>query len=258
MLIDITKTGELAFQSVLIYGASRSGKTHFCATFPQVAMICSRREKGYVTVQHMDRSKWYDQNIAPQIYVVDEIADLMGHLNRDIFPQVRAGRIKTICIELTFHADDVLRVVDVPNNPWAKWQNLEEHVHNVDRMVKSVPGARVVYNTLAVPPDSEKGNAGVLIPGKALSKKLPALCDLAGYLRQEDAEDHTNRVLHLTAYGAYSPGHRYGDKLPPLIRNPTFRDLEDLLAGRASTDEEGRVVREAKKALVGLKPLPKK
>lgn len=261
MRIDIEKSGELPFQSTLVYGASRSGKTHFCATFPQVAMLCSRREKGYVTVQYMDHAQWYDPKIAPQVYVVDEIGDLMGHLYKDIMPQFQAGKLKTVCIELTFHADDVLRSIDDEKNPWAKYANLETHVHNVDKLVKKIPGARVVYNTLALPDDAAKGTSGVLIPGKALAKKLPALCDLAGYMQAEDCGDHVDRVLHLAAFGNFAPGHRYGTRLPAFIRNATYRDLDDLLHNRARVQEDGTVTREAAKLVslpAGLPPLGKK
>lgn len=257
MRIDVEKPPELPFQSTLVYGASRAGKTDYCASYPQPAMLCSRREKGYVTVQFMDRARWYDPKVAPQVYAVDEITDIMGHLTKDILPQVAAGRIKTVCIELTFHADDVLRAVDDEKNPWAKYAQLETHVHNLDRYVKKVPGARVVYNTLALPEDAAKGTSGCLIPGKALAKKLPALCDLSGYLVAEDRGDHVDRVLHLTTYGNYPAGHRYGKHLPDKVRNPCYRDLEDLLAGRAKVDEDGNVVREAPKT-IGLPPLGKK
>ena len=262
MRIDIEKAAELPFQSCLIFGASRSGKTHFCATYPQVAMLCSRRERGYVTVEHMEHSQWYDPKVAPQVYVVDDIATMMGHLYKDIIPQIQANKLKTVCVELTFHADDAMRAMDIDEkNGWAKYANIETHIHNVDTLIKKIPGARVVYNTLALPEDSAKGTSGVLIPGKALAKKIPALCDLSGYMQQEDVGDHVDRVLHLAAFGNYSPGHRYGKKLPALVRNPTYRDLEDLLHGRATVNDDGTVVREANKLIslpAGLPPLGKK
>jgi len=253
--IDPSKLS-LPFQSCIFFGASRSGKTHLCATFPQVAMLCSERERGFVTVGHMDPSKWYDPKVPPQVYTVVDIGSMMHHLTRDVIPQVHSGAVKTIVIELTFYADDAMRAMDIDErNGWAKYMNLEQHIHTLDTLVKRVPGARIVYNTLAMPEDSAKGTSGVLIPGKALAKKIPALCDLSGYMQQEDCNDHIDRVLHLQAFGNYSPGHRYGNKLPAMVRNPTFRDLEDLLQGRAVCDDQGNVTREAPK-LVSLPPKP--
>jgi hypothetical protein len=254
--IEIGQGGELPLQSCLIFGASRSGKTHLCSTWPQVAMLCSRREKGYITLQYMDKSKWYDPKVPPQVYVVDEIADLMGHLYKDVIPQLKVGKLRSVCIELTFHADDVLRSIDDEANPWAKYANLENHVHNLDKLVKKLPGVRVVYNTLALPNDDVKGTGGVLIPGKALAKKLPAMCDLAGYMQAEDNGDHVDRLIHLTAFGNFAAGHRYGDRLPPMVRNANFRDLEDLIHGRARVDADGIVTREAPKVM-SLPPLKK-
>ena len=95
----------LPFQSCLVFGASRSGKTHFCATFPQVAMLCSRRERGYITIEHMDPKAFYDPKVPPQVYVVDDIQSLMMDLHKNVIPQIQAGKLKTVCVELTFHAD---------------------------------------------------------------------------------------------------------------------------------------------------------
>jgi hypothetical protein len=56
------------------------------------------------------------------------------------------------------------------------------------------------------------------------------------------ADNQTVRVLHLTAYGQFPAGHRYGSRFPPMIRNPSFRLLEDVFAGRVTLDGEGRPV----------------
>src|SRR5262249_26581056 len=114
---------------------------------------------------------------------------------------------------------DAMRAMPVDEkNGWAKYANLESHVHTVDGIVKNVPGLRVVYNTLAQPEDNVKGTSGVLIPGKALAKKLPAMVSLTGYLHAEDGGDGPERVLELAAYGNYSPRHRFGNRLPNRIR----------------------------------------
>lgn len=256
--LDLGSLKALPFQSCLFFGASRSGKTHLCATFPKVAMLCSQRERGYITVPNMDPKHWYEPLVPPQVFPVDTIGQLMTDLHKEILPQVRTGRVQTIVIELTFHADDAIRTMDIDEkNGWAKYMALEQHVNTLDAIVKKTPGVRVVYNTLAMPEDSVKGTSGVLIPGKALAKKIPALCDLSGYMQQEDCNDHTDRVLHLSAFGNYSPGHRYGDKLPSMIRNPTYRDLEDLYKGAARVSADGVVTREAPKLIsVAKTPLP--
>jgi hypothetical protein len=243
----------------LIYGPSGAGKTFLCASFPRVAMLSSKREGGLETVEWMDPVAWYEPNKRPRMYAIENIADMMTRLYKDVFPLVKTGEVRTICIELTFHADDAMRTMPVDDkNGWAKYANLEEHVVKVDELVKRVPGLRLVYNTLAMPEDSAKGTSGVLIPGKALARKIPAMTNLTGFLHAEDGSDGIERVLELGAYGNYSPRHRYGARLPRRVRwrGPScgYRDLEDLLLGRARTDDSGCVIREAPKVM-SLPPL---
>jgi len=243
---DVDNVAQTAFKTSLIFGASGAGKTDFCASFPKVAMLGSAREGGLETVKWMDRARWYDRAAKPLLYPVSSIGDLMGHLIKDVIPMVERGIVQTICIELTFHADDAMRRMDIDDrNGWAKYANLESHIVNVDERLKNVRGARIVYNTLALPEENAKGTSGVLIPGKALARKIPAMCDLTGYMRAEDTGQGIDRVLHLSAYGNYSPRHRYGARLPAVVRNPTFRILEDLLAGRARSKDDGTVTYDA-------------
>ncbi len=253
-MTDLIKTS-------LIFGPSGAGKTALCASFPRVAVLSSRREDGLETLGWMDPAMWYERNVKPVGFAVENITDLMLRLHKDIIPRVQSGQVRTICIELTFYADDVMRTMPVDDkNGWAKYANLEQHVVTVDELVKRVPGLRVVYNTLAQSEDNAKATSGVLIPGKALAKKIPAMVSLTGYLHAEEGNEGTERVLELGAYGNYSPRHRYGNKLPRRVRwrGPAccFRDLEDLLQGKAKADDDGCVIRETT-TVVSLPPLKK-
>ena len=250
----------LHFKTSLIFGPSGAGKTAFCASYPRVAMISSRREGGLETVDYMDPVMFYDARVKPLKFEVDDIGSMMHVLYNRVLPLVDKGVVKTICIELTFHADDAMRKMPDSSNGWAKYANLEEHVVKLDELIKKKPGVRLVYNTLNAPEDKAKETSGVLIPGKALARKIPAMVNLTGFVRPEEGDEVTERVLHLTAYGNYSPRHRYGSRLPRFIRwkapSCCFRDLEDLLFGRARTTEEGLIERVEAPAVVGLPPLP--
>lgn len=243
----------------LVFGPSGAGKTTLCAGFPRVAMIGSRREEGLETAEWLDPVFFYEPTVKPLLFYVSDIGEMMQTLHNRILPLVHKSIVKTICIELTFHADDAMRTMPVDDkNGWAKYANLENHIANVDELVKRTPGLRVVYNTLAMPEENAKGTSGVLIPGKAAARKLPAACSLTGYLHAEEGDNGTERVLELSAYGNYSPRHRYNKRLPPRVRwrEPScgYRDLEDLLLGKAIVDEHDCVVRAAPKTVV-LPPL---
>jgi len=252
----------LHFKTSLIFGPSGSGKTAFCASYPRVAMLSSRREGGLETVDYMDPVMFYDPKTKPLKFEVEDINSMMVTIHQRILPLVDRGIVRTICVELTFHADDAMRKMPVDDrNGWAKYANLEQHVINLDELIKKKAGLRLVYNTLNAPEDKAKETSGVLIPGKALARKIPAMVNLTGLLRAEEGDDITERVLHLTAFGNYMPRHRYGNRLPRLVRwrEPSccFRDLEDLLFGRAKTNEEGLIERvEGAAPLVSLPSLP--
>ncbi len=231
-------------RSSIVYGVSRAGKSVFNATFPRPAIFCSEREGGYKSVQTMDRSLWYERNMKPIIFAVSSMKETMPYF-KEVEADIRRGRIQTVVLELSFYSDDVVKAAPTDEkNGWAKYKLLDDHISWLDAAIKRL-GVRVAYNALAVDPGdlATKAPAGVQLAGKSLARKLPASTDLTGYLRTEDkGSGNVDRVLHLGAYGAYPAGHRYGSRLPTIVRNATYRKLEDLMAGRAHVDDEGNVL----------------
>lgn len=253
--IDLKQAADQAFMGTsMIYGATRAGKTHFCATFPKVAWFGSEREGGYVTMATMDPSALYEAHVPPQVYTVNTPAELMTHLNKEVMPQVLAGQIKTIVLELSVYSDDMIRA-RADEATWAKYADLEKHITFLDAQWKKVKGLRVCYNALALAEDDATKVSGPLMAGKALPRKFPALQMFLGYMRQETRADVVDRVLHLNTHGNFAAGHRYGARLPRIVRNPTFRKLEALYHGRATVDADGNVNMVQPPALTGLPPL---
>jgi hypothetical protein len=240
------------FRTTFLYGAYRSGKTHLAATWPKPAILGSNREGGLLTVSHMDRQKWYEPGVAPLLFAVESPAEMLAHLNNDILPLAAKGTVKTVVIELSFYSDDLIRnAVASGDNTWQKYADLESHIIATDARLKKIPGLRVVYTALSATEDDKKKPSSVLMAGRALPRKMPALCDVVAYLHQEDEGDRTDHLLRLTAYGNFPAGHRYGGKLPRMVRNATYRQLEALLAGKATADDNGNVTM----AAVSLPPL---
>jgi len=245
------KRAAFPFSTMLVFGDSGAGKTRLVAGFPKAAWIGSLREDGWQTIASMPNYAFYDET-PPRVFAVKSIEEAWGDIERKILPAVKQGQIKTIIAELTVHADDVMRLMDVDErNGWAKYKGLEDYVQRLDLTFKHLPGVRVVYNTLAQPEDKAVGTSGVLMPGKALARKIPAMCSVTAYMRQERTHDGVDHVLHFAAYGNYSPRHRYGDRLPEVVRWRRsehvcpFRDLEDIYYGRAQVDSDGYIVRDA-------------
>lgn len=237
----ITEQHDLPLKTSIAYGPIRSGKTHFAATFPRVAWVGSQREGGWKTILNQDPSSFYEKNRRPLLFAVSDMNDLANHLRNDIMPRVNAGEVQTICLELTFYADDVIMSCkggQYDTNKFLKWDTLLEHIVNLDKACKQIPQLRIHYNAIARPTVNEKHPSGMLIPGQA-ADKIPAMADLIGYLRADDTGGTLQRYLHLNPYGTFPAGHRYGNKLPAFLKNPTFRAIEGLLDGSLVIDAEG-------------------
>lgn len=256
MLVDLSENIATAMRSSFWYGVPRAGKTDFCATFPRPAWFGSQREGGFETLRYMDPQRLYEPGRKPLAFTVTSAAEIMTHLNKDVMPRVARGEIKTIIFELSFYTDDLIRGNSADG--WAKYGDLEKHIVFLDDQWKKIPGLRIVYNSLATTEEDSKKPAGALMAGRALPRKMPALCDVIGYMRPEDAGNgKLDRVTHLQPFGNYPAGHRYGNRLPPLMRNATFRHYEALLQGRGTVDAMGNVTVTADApALPGLTPLP--
>lgn len=245
-------------RSSIVYGVSRVGKTVFDATFPRPAIFASEREGGYKSIQTMDRALWFEPTVKPLIYAIASMQETMPYF-KEVETEIKKGRVKTIVFELSFYTDDVIRALTTAEekNGWAKYKLLDDHIQWLDATSKRL-GVRIAYNALAADPGdlATKSPGGLQLAGKAIARKLPAATDLTGYLTTEDrGQGKVDRILHLTPYGAYPAGHRYGARLPSSVRNPTFRKMLDLIEGRATTNDDGTVIYQPKgKASVGELP----
>ncbi len=243
--IDVDDASIDFLRSSIVYGVSRAGKTVLDATFPRPAIIASEREGGVMSVKTMDRALWYEPSVKPLIYTVSEIKETAAYI-KEIAALAKKGQVKTLVLELSFYSDDIIRALTAPEekNGWAKYKTLDDHINWLDTLSKTL-GIRIAYNALAADPGdlASKSPGGLQLAGKAIARKLPASTDLTGYLTTEDRGNGVvDRLLHLVPYGMFPAGHRYGGRLPSIVRNPTYRKLEDLFAGRAAVEYDGSVV----------------
>ncbi len=244
MKIDLD-AATVPLQTVMVYGAYRTGKTHLCATFPKVLWLGAPREGGYKTIAHMSRSA-FPGGVRPDCRGVVGFEELRAVIETEAPKLVAAKRIETICVELSVFSDDVIRHDESVG--WEKYSNLIKIMIYLDEKIKKaqekVPHLRLVYNALMARVEDDKRPAGPLMAGRGLAEKLPALCDAIIYTRADTIDGKADYVQHHAQWGNYPAGNRYGAKLPPLTRNASFTDLVHLIEGRASVDSDGRIVRE--------------
>jgi hypothetical protein len=241
-MIDLSRTPTTKLRTCFIAGAWGSGKTHLCATWPRPAVLCAGREGGYETIANMEPGDFYEPGRIPLVFAIASLQESVVHIHRDIWPRVQRGEIKTIVVEATFYSDDIVRGAPKSDNKWAPYANLLEHMIWLDNQCKRIPGLRLVYNAIEREADGPNASAGVQLAGRALGRKLPAMCDLVGLLCSEgDALGNVSRRLHLTPFGQFPARHRFGRKLPPVVCNPSFRALEMLIGGQATCDALGNV-----------------
>jgi len=260
--INLSQSSGTLLRTAIVYGSFGAGKTHFVATYPRVAILGSARETGWETVRYMKPATFYEPKRPPRFFAVSNIMEVDRDINRTILPAVRNGDIQTICVELSVYSEDVIRSLkpDAGANGWMPYRTLEEHITELDALTKQIPGLRIIYTALAAEAKNEKHPAGLLLAGRALEKRLPALLNLAGFMLAENIGGETIRTLYLRPYEGFPARHRYGDRLPDVIRNPTFRKLEGLLKGDLVADALGNVTeveRPKLAAVAGLPPLMK-
>ncbi|MDP3768457.1 MAG: hypothetical protein Q8S13_10620 [Dehalococcoidia bacterium] len=237
-------------RTFLVVGETRSGKTTLVATFPAVYWIGSAREDGAEAIRWMDRSLWYERNRPPIARAVSTIAEVNAYLNEAV-ALVERRQVRTIALELSFYSDDVIR--NSEGDTRAKYGTLEQHITLLDMRLKQIPGALIAYNAL---PDRRNPEVTLpLVAGRAVGPRLPASVSVYAYLRTEEVGGRTERVLHFAPHGTVACGHRFGDRLPPILRNPTYRIIEDVIAGRLAVDTAGNAVLPQAPAPLVLAPL---
>jgi hypothetical protein len=224
----------------LSYGATGSGKTEFLATWPNPVVFCAASEQGHITIQFMEKDKWYDPkwNLLDHLYPVSSIADF-NSIVAVAKDEVKKGA-KTIGIDsITFLVNMLVNNVsakgyDLWGEVLAKTTKLREDLHAL--------GVHVVW-TAALDADSKTP----AIQGQT-AVQLPHCCALVLYHTAE--EDPVKKGTSYRAWtaprGGFPARHRFGKKLhSPLGRLEPAPDGD----GRILKPEVSyRVLEEALKA----------
>lgn len=218
-------------RTILAYGATRTGKTHWAASAPRPLFISDATESGWTTVQNMDRGYWYEPQVKPQIWAIETVTDMALAFAKAL-PLVQAGNVRTIIVDsLTFYADLYLahlyNILDSKDTRKI-YGALGIHLRDLRTKWHSLP-CNIIWLCLTKEPDEENKVGGPLIPGQQAAK-FTAGCDSILYLREAGSGTKREFCVHTKRFQNYIAGGREGaravvDPLPA----PTFQAYLDAI-----------------------------
>lgn len=184
--IDVSKPEKLPRITALSYGASRTGKTRFAATWPRPLFLSDATESGWTTISNMDKSVWFETNRAPKVWAIEKVAD-MFQAAHEAEALVARGEVRTIVIDsLTFYADLYFNFAENAaggrGDPRQLYQKLSSHLKTVREQIHLI-GCNVVWLALAQDPNEERPIGGPMLSGQNAAK-FAAGCDYVFYHHQ--------------------------------------------------------------------------
>jgi hypothetical protein len=220
---------------VLLYGASKVGKTFFCGQLPQPIFISPVVEGGIRTLQGKDIS--YIEITTPED-VENTYQYLVGDKARKLY--------KTVIVDsLTFMQNNVYMpgILEARGTMFPDkrdWGQLLENMRRLTRQMADLP-----YDVWFVCLEEEKedDNVGILtrplLTGK-FAGEAPAYCDIVMRLvvdtkKRKVGESETTRYMLLSAgvpgFGNYVSGDRESTDLPKYIKDPTAGKVMAAIRG---------------------------
>lgn len=166
----------------LIAGAATSGKTTFAGSAPAPLFISDATEGGYKSLQTMDRNWWWDPNVAPDVWVIEnamktgnKASDIVTILER-LEAAKQSGRFpwKTIVLDpLSVYVDRVLGELVASRSGGGDarqlYGDLATHLKMLLNRFHALP-AHVLWLC------HTKAEGGLAIAGQ-MGEKFPSFCD---------------------------------------------------------------------------------
>jgi len=226
---------KLPVHTFLIYGDTRTGKTEFGGTMPRPLIIVDPTEGGYTTLKNMDRSKWFEEGVAPIVKGFENMNDLSA-FQPELKALIAAKRVLTVVHDAwSFYCDWFLSKIQESQTKLdnrAAYGTLGQHLRKMRTDYHSL-GVNVVWNCLAKHPDSDDPKGRPMIPGKE-SDKFAAGVNFLFHSRIEQRREGgkvvaTEYQLRTQQFGNYIVGNRegiYAGNLP----DPFTGSYSDFLA----------------------------
>lgn len=222
--------------TMMIVGASRSGKTHFAARFPRPLFLSDATESGWTTIQHMEDDQFYEPGVLPQVWSIESPKEMMEAI-MEAEAQLRKdpSSIGTLVIDsITFYAEAYFAQLEGEHSgkrydPRQLYSNLASHLRWLMIRIHQLP-VNVLWLTLAKEGSEGDSLGGVSIPGQT-AVKAPARCDIWCFLEQLYKGPKQPQIfrMHTQNYAGFKAGHRFGSMLPAVIENPSYLQMEELL-----------------------------
>lgn len=224
-----------AFRSVLSYGPTRTGKTHWLASWPRPVILSPESEGGWETIRYMTPDMLYEPNVRPVVRVLErphEMIEQIQALKAELIQY--PGKFKTLGVDsLTFYAEFFFGEMERQayasrdgKRPEGKllYGDLGRHLQYVVEMIHALP-VNKVWICLQKEPTEQNPIGGPLVPGSPNPQKFLARCN---YILRHVKTPDGQYVIHTTpdANGVHPAGGRR--PLPPII-NPNYREFERWL-----------------------------
>jgi len=228
---------KLPTNTFLIYGASRTGKTRFAASFPRPLFLSDATEQGWETIKFMPEDEFFEPGVKPIVWGIEQMNDMAQAVER-AKPLIASGRVQSVFVDsISFYADLYLNYIfgmqgANPDNRKA-YGMLGQHLRDLRVKVHGL-GVNVGWLALDRHPGDDAPRGGPLIPGQQ-SDKFCAGVNFVFYTRIENGKRENGKILSRTfevrtiEFGPYVAGNRLGDSQLP---DPFVGNYAALLAAR--------------------------
>jgi hypothetical protein len=212
-------------QTFMLYGPSGAGKTELAATFPRPLFLSDGVERGWETIRHMPKEKFYDPNYTPQVIRIKALKDM-----REAVAQAKtdyaAKKFDTLVIDsLTFYGDLFLDANKEVTDKRSVYGALLTHIRSLMIEVHRI-GCGVVW--LALDKIEDNGIGGIAIAGQS-AIKMPAACMYVFHQGVTYGKGDTAPVYttYTRAHGPFLCKTR-DRSVPPTIEDATYKKIAEL------------------------------
>jgi len=204
----VADENKLPINTFLIYGALRTGKTTFLASFPRPLILSDSTEKGWESLIDIPDEHLFEPGVKPIVWAIENTGDIKTQAIPRLKQLIASGRVLTIGIDsATFYAElalaTIMGAMTKADNRRA-YGDLGAHMRQVRVDLHSL-GVNVVWLALVQDPSEDEPLGKPLIAGRA-KDQIAGACDYIWYSRVNG----TKFEVRTKRYASYLVGHRRG------------------------------------------------